>query len=113
MMDILSQFKEYNDRLDESGIRNIRMWSKRFKEATGYFHMDLDGVTSAIGMKAYLEQYGIKTTEVEPIQYGGKDYAIKKPDPSKLAWLVDFALKKPVNIWTDHHDSPHLGAPEN
>ena len=44
----------------ESGIRDINRLARENKEADLYFHQDLDGVTSAIGMKAYLERYGIK-----------------------------------------------------
>ena len=49
------------ERVDESGMRDIKALAKKYKTATGYFHMDLDGVTSAIAMKTYLERYGIKT----------------------------------------------------
>ena len=58
-------------RVDESGLKNISKLAKTYKKATGYFHMDLDGVTSAIAMKKYLEGYGIKTVKVIPINYGG------------------------------------------
>lgn len=96
--------------INESGIKNIKNLSKYFKTATIYFHIDLDGVTSAIGMKSYLSRYGIKTTEAIPIQYGELEYSIKTPKPGSLAVLVDFASGKPImKIWTDHHDSQHLG----
>ncbi len=93
-------------KLDESGLRNIKDLTKEFKEAEIYFHIDLDGVTSAIAVKEYLKRFGIKTTKAHPIQYGGKEYAVPKPKPGKLAVMVDFAHGKPImNIHTDHHDN--------
>ena len=44
--------------LNESGIRNINALLERFKEAKIYFHQDLDGVTTAIAMREYLENQG-------------------------------------------------------
>lgn len=93
-------------RVDESGLRNITNLAKQYKTATGYFHTDLDGVTSAIAMKTYLERYGIKTTKVIPINYGSSEFAADKPQKGTLNWLVDFAHGKPfINVHTDHHDS--------
>ena len=92
--------------LIESGIRDINRLAKENKEADLYFHMDLDGVTSAIGMKSYLERYGIKVVRTEHIQYGGREYAAPKPTPGHMVVLVDFAHGKPmVTIHTDHHES--------
>lgn len=103
--------KENNKILCESGIRNVRNWAKYFKKAVCYFHIDLDGVTSALGMKNYLEQYGIKTINAIPIQYGQMEFAVKVPPKGVLVYCVDFAHAKPIfHIWTDHHDSEHLGA---
>jgi hypothetical protein len=91
--------------LNESGIRNIVDLSKEYKTAEIYFHIDLDGVTSAIGMKQYLKSYGIKVVDAHTIQYGGMEYAIPKPKDKTLAVMVDFAHGKPVmHIHTDHHD---------
>lgn len=94
--------------LKESGIRDINEIKKRYKKAKIYFHQDLDGVTTALGMKHYLEQNGIKVVDAETIQYGDKEFAIKKPDASGdvMPVLVDFAHGKPMFvIHTDHHDS--------
>ncbi len=94
--------------LVESGIRNINELAKRYKKAKIYFHQDLDGVTTAIGMKNYLENNGIKVVDAEVIQYGDKEFSIKKPDASGdiMPVLVDFAHGKPMFvIHTDHHDS--------
>lgn len=94
--------------IKESGIRNIRELSKRYKKAKIYFHQDLDGVTTAIAMKAYLENQGIKVVDAEIIQYGDKEWSIKKPDASGdvMPVLVDFAHGKPMFvIHTDHHDT--------
>ncbi|NIQ04724.1 MAG: hypothetical protein GWO20_03025, partial [Candidatus Korarchaeota archaeon] len=73
MKNIFEQFENAEravNRVDESGMRNITKLAKQYKKAQGYFHMDLDGVTSAIAMKTYLEGFGIKTTDVKKIQYG-------------------------------------------
>ena len=94
--------------IKESGIRDINNLAKRYKKAKIYFHQDLDGVTTAIAMKNYLEQHGIDVVECEVIQYGSKEFAIKKPEGegNVMPVLVDFAHGKPMFvIHTDHHDS--------
>jgi len=94
--------------LKESGIRNIKDLAKRYDKAKIYFHQDLDGVTTALGMKNYLEDNGIKVVDSEIIQYGDKEFAIKKLDAEgdTMPVLVDFAHGKPMFvIHTDHHDS--------
>ena len=94
--------------IKESGIRDIRDLSKRYKKAKIYFHQDLDGVTTAIAMKQYLENQGIKVVDSEVIQYGDKEWSIKKPEGSGdvMPVLVDFAHGKPMFvIHTDHHDT--------
>ena len=91
----------------ESGIREIKSLSKRYQKAKIYYHMDLDGVVSAIAMKQYLESNGIQVVDCEIIQYGDKEFAVKKPDASGdiMPVLVDFAHGKPMfMIHTDHHD---------
>jgi len=88
----------------ESGIRNITKLAKEYDKAQLYFHMDLDGVTSALAIKEYLKNYGITVISAEVIQYGDKEYSIKKPQPKTLQVLVDFAHGKPMmHIHTDHH----------
>jgi hypothetical protein len=96
----------------ESGIRDINLLAKRYPKAKIYFHQDLDGVTTAIAMKKYLENQGIKVVDSEVIQYGSKEFAIRKPELEDEARgdvmpvLVDFAHGKPMFIiHTDHHDS--------
>lgn len=97
---------EEEKKINESGIRNISNLGKEYKTAEIYFHKDLDGVTSAIGMKSYLKKYGIKTVAAHPIQYGGEEYAVPKPKNKTLAVMVDFAHGKPImKIHTDHHDA--------
>jgi hypothetical protein len=96
------------DILLESGIRDINKLADRYKKAKIYFHQDLDGVTTALAMKKYLEDYGIKVVDAETIQYGPSEFAIKKPDASGevMPVLVDFAHGKPMFvIHTDHHDT--------
>jgi hypothetical protein len=91
----------------ETGLRNIRDLSKRYDKAKIYFHQDLDGVTTALAMKKYLEDNGINVVDAEIIQYGDKEFAIKKPMARGdiMPVLVDFAHGKPMFvIHTDHHD---------
>jgi len=98
--------------LTESGLRNIRDLSNRYDKAKIYFHQDLDGVTTALAMKNYLENNGIKVVDAEIIQYGDKEFAIKKPSAKGdiMPVLVDFAHGKPMFvIHTDHHDK-QIGA---
>jgi len=94
----------------ESGLRDIKELAKKYKNAVIYFHEDLDGVTSAIGLKEYLKKYGIQTIEVHQIQYGSQEYAIPKSSDNVLNVLVDFAHGKyMMHIHTDHHES-QIGA---
>jgi hypothetical protein len=93
--------------IKESGLRDIKALAKRYPKAKIYFHQDLDGVTTAIAMKKYLEDNGIKVVDSEVIQYGDKEFSVKKPDASGdvMPVLVDFAHGKPMFIiHTDHHD---------
>ena len=94
--------------LNEGGIRDINKLAERYPKAEIYFHQDLDGVVSALGMKNYLENYGIDVIGTHVIQYGDKEFSVKKPDASGdvMPVLVDFAHGKPIfKIHTDHHDS--------
>lgn len=94
--------------INESGLRNINDLAKRYKKAKIYFHQDLDGVTTALAMKNYLENNGIKVVDSEIIQYGDKEFAVKKQDAQgdTMPVLVDFAHGKPMFVvHTDHHDS--------
>jgi len=96
--------------LKESGIRDIKALAKRYPMAKIYFHQDLDGVTTALAMKNYLERYGIEVIDAEIIQYGSKEFAIEKiQDDARgdvMPVLVDFAHGKPMFvIHTDHHDT--------
>ncbi len=94
--------------IKESGLRNIGDLSKRYQKAKIYFHQDLDGVTTALAMKNYLEDNGIKVVDYEIIQYGDKEFAVKKQDANgdTMPVLVDFAHGKPMFVvHTDHHDS--------
>ena len=93
--------------VNESGLRNINALSKRYPKAEIYFHQDLDGVTTAIAMKKYLEDNGINVIGAHIIQYGDKEFAVKKNDAQGdvMPVLVDFAHGKPMFvIHTDHHD---------
>ena len=78
--------------LKESGLRNIKALAERYSKAKIYFHQDLDGVTTALAMKNYLEDNGIKVVDSEIIQYGDKEFAVKKQDAEgdTMPVLVDF-----------------------
>lgn len=92
--------------LFESGLQNIKQISQQYNKAEIYFHIDLDGVTSAIAMREYLKKYGIQTIAAHKIQYGSLEYSILKPKSEDiLPVLVDFAHGKAfMKIHTDHHD---------
>jgi hypothetical protein len=93
--------------LNEGGIRDIKKLSKRYPKSKIYFHQDLDGVTTALAMKNYLESNNIDVVDTEVIQYGDKEFEIKKTDAlgDVMPVLVDFAHGKPMFvIHTDHHD---------
>jgi hypothetical protein len=93
--------------IKESGIRDINKLRKEFKDVVIVTHMDLDGVVSAVGMKYYFENNGFKVIDVQIIQYGDKEWSLKKSDPDKkiLYCLCDFAHGKPMfTIHLDHHD---------
>ena len=93
--------------LKESGIRDISALRNRYPKAEIYFHQDLDGVTTAIAMKKYLEDNGIDVVDAHIIQYGDKEFSVKKNDAQgdTMPVLVDFAHGKPMFvIHTDHHD---------
>ena len=93
--------------IKETGIRDISALRKRYPKAEIYFHQDLDGVTTAIAMKKYLEDNGIDVVGAHIIQYGDKEFAVKKNDAEGdvMPVLVDFAHGKPMfKIHTDHHD---------
>jgi hypothetical protein len=93
--------------IKESGLRDISALAKRYPKAEIYFHQDLDGVTTAIAMKKYLEDNGIEVVGTHVIQYGDKEFSVKKNDATgdTMPVLVDFAHGKPMFvIHTDHHD---------
>jgi len=91
--------------LQESGIRDMKKLASQYKKAKIFFHKDLDGVTSAVAMKSYLESNGVKVIDAEPIQYGGEEYSVKKTPKDVMDVLVDFAHGKPMmKIHTDHHE---------
>ena len=93
--------------ISETGLRNINALKDRYQKAEIYFHQDLDGVTTAIAMKKYLEDNGIDVVGAHIIQYGDKEFAVKKNDAQGdiMPVLVDFAHGKPMFvIHTDHHD---------
>lgn len=99
--------QNYNSFVNEEvGIRNIKKIIGPMKTAEIYFHKDLDGVTSALAMKYFLETYyQVKTVDAHQIQYGGLEFAIKNHKEGNLCVLVDFAHGKPMfQIQSDHHD---------
>ena len=93
--------------ISETGLRNIKALQKRYQKAEIYFHQDLDGVTTAIAMKKYLEDNGIDVVGAHIIQYGDKEFSVKKNDAQGdvMPVLVDFAHGKPMFVInTEHHD---------
>ena len=93
--------------IKESGLKNINSLRKEFDKVMIVFHQDLDGVVSALGMKSYFERYGFKVIGAQVIQYGDKEWSLKKSDPNEkiLYCLCDFAHGKPMfQIHLDHHD---------
>lgn len=64
--------------IKESGIRDIKALAKRYPKAEIYFHQDLDGVTTGIAMKKYLEDNGIDVVGAHIIQYGDKEFSVKR-----------------------------------
>ena len=101
--------------LKEKGLRDINNLAKRYPKSEIYFHQDLDGVTTAIAMKKYLEDNGIDVVGAHIIQYGDKEFSVKKNDAQGdvMPVLVDFAHGKPMFvIHTDHHDK-QVGVEKN
>jgi hypothetical protein len=89
-----------------SGIKKIRKIRKNYNEAELYFHQDLDGVTSYLAMKSYLESHRIKVKDSHVIQYGSLEFNVKNTKEGRLPVLVDFAhIKDIFVIATDHHDN--------
>lgn len=87
-----------------SGIQNIKKLAEKYKQAEIYFHIDLDGVTSAIAMKEYLKRNGITVVDVHKINYGADEYSVVKPNDGNMGVMVDFSHSKPyIQIHTDHH----------
>lgn len=98
-------------KLLETGIRDINKITEGKRFVDIYFHEDLDGVATAIGMKKYLENYGVELRECYTIQYGS-EYQVKKPsgEPEVLTALVDFSSgKMGFTIHIDHHSGEHTG----
>jgi hypothetical protein len=94
--------------INESGIKDIKNLRNDFDKVVIVFHQDLDGVASALGMKKYFEKYGFNIVGYEVIQYGDKEWSLKKsnPDEKILYCLCDFAHGKPMfQIHLDHHDT--------
>lgn len=94
--------------IKESGIRNINKLKQEFNDVVIVTHMDLDGVVSGIGMKHYFQNQGFNVIDAKIIQYGDKEWSLKKSDPDKkiLYCLCDFAHGKPMfTIHLDHHDT--------
>jgi hypothetical protein len=101
--------------LKETGLRDINNLAKRYPKSEIYFHQDLDGVTTAVAMKKYLEDNGIEVVGTHIIQYGDKEFSVKKNDAQGdvMPVLVDFAHGKPMFvIHTDHHDK-QVGVEKN
>ena len=75
--------------IKESGIRDINQLAKRYLKAEIYFHQDLDGVTTAIAMKKYLEDNGIKVVDAHVIRH---DPGV--PANKAICWWVQSERKQ-------------------
>jgi hypothetical protein len=91
---------------EEVGIRNLKSIVEGFKTCEIWFHKDLDGVCTALGVKSFFKTYyQIETVDCHIIQYGGIEYSVKSGQSGTLKILCDFAHGKPLfNIQFDHHD---------
>ncbi|MCC6752105.1 MAG: hypothetical protein IT371_30925 [Deltaproteobacteria bacterium] len=88
------------------GHRITRLLAERRPEGVKiYYHLDLDGVASAMAMAHFLKQKGVSRFEFQGIEYGGEEYTVSGPKAGWLSVLVDFAHGKPfMDVHTDHHD---------
>lgn len=107
---MLKKYQDFKTKVnEEAGIRNINKIVQDHLDTGSnnfeiWFHQDLDGVTSALAMKKYLEGYNLKCVDAHIIQYGGLEYAIKNKRPDSMAVLVDYAhFRTLFTIGTDHH----------
>jgi hypothetical protein len=88
-----------------SNMKDLKKLCSKYTEAEIYYHIDLDGVTSAIIMREILKKYSVKTVAAHAIQYGDREWSIPKPQKNRLLVLVDFAHGKSMfHIHSDHHD---------
>ena len=100
--------------IKESGIKDINKLREEFDKVIIVTHQDFDGIASGLAIKKYFEDYGFKIVDVQIIQYGDREWSLKKSDPnSKILYcLCDFAHGKPMfTIHLDHHDK-QAGAEE-
>jgi len=90
---------------------NKMIESYKFTEFEIYYHNDLDGVTSAIMIKKYIEENtNLKLHKTYVMSIMESEFIIKKPDPTKFSILVDFSrYKKGINLFIDHHDTNKTG----
>lgn len=99
--------KKYRSFINEEvGIKNLKSIARDYKKCEIWFHRDLDGVCSGLGLKDFFKTYyQIDMVDCHNIQYGGSEYSIKAGRPETLKILCDFAHAKPMfTIATDHHD---------
>lgn len=110
---MIKKYQGFRQINEEVGVRKMRSIAESYTEAEIYFHMDLDGVTSALAMKYFIERYNIEIADAHIIQYGNIEYAVKNTEEGRMPVLVDFAHSKPFFIIaTDHHDK-QTGADTN
>lgn len=104
----MGKIRKYIDFVkEELGIKNAREIFNQYKQAEIWFHQDLDGICTALGMKNYLKSYNIELIDAHIIQYGGLEHSIPAPKAEDiLPIVVDFAHFKSIfKIGLDHHDS--------
>ena len=85
-------------------IENVlKNWHEQKVNVDLYFHRDLDGVTSAIAMKKWLEKFDIEVEDAHVIDYASIDYDVPITSPNKKV-VLDFANAKWwADLQIDHH----------
>lgn len=99
--------KSFIEKMDEYFSKE----ENKNKDGVIYFHVDLDGVISAIAMRELLAAYDIKTKRVQTIQYGDKENYVQDLGENEVGAVVDFA-KNPTSseFHLDHHDRQQEGS---
>lgn len=75
---VLEEINRY-ERLDEANIKGMKKLAKKHNKFSILYHMDTDGVFSAIALKHILQnEYRLKLKDVQVVQYGNISYNVKR-----------------------------------